>query len=133
MALPGHLSIGRLGEDIVWGFLKNRGYLILARNYRKKWGELDIVAQKDGVLHFIEVKAGAWHHDQWPEDGADIHRPEDHMHALKRQRMARTVQTYLAENIVKPEQEWTVDLAIVLINESTRKARVRWIRDLLLE
>ncbi|MBP9760372.1 MAG: YraN family protein [Candidatus Pacebacteria bacterium] len=133
MAEPQHISIGRIGENIIWGYLKNRGYLILDRNYRKKWGELDIIAQKDNVLHFIEVKAGSWRGDEWPRDGADIHRPEDHMHAHKRARMARAVQTYLAEKSVKPDAKWTVDLAVVLINKETRKARVRWIWDLLLE
>jgi putative endonuclease len=132
MAESKHLVIGRIGEDVVWGYLKNRGYLILDRNYRKKWGELDIVVQKDGVLHFVEVKAGSWHGDEWPKDGADLHRPEDHMHVHKRERMARAVQTYLAEKRVKPDAKWTVDLAVVLINKETHKARVRWVWDVVL-
>lgn len=129
MAQPQHISIGRLGEDIAWGYLKNRGYLIIERNYRKKWGELDIVAQKDGVLHFVEVKAGSWHGDKWPKDGADIHRPEDHMHVHKCERMKRAIQTYLAENKVKQDADWTIDLAVVLINDDTHKARIRWLWD----
>ncbi len=126
MAQQSHISIGRLGEDIVWGYLKNRGYLILERNYRKKCGELDLVAQKDGVLHFVEVKAGTWNGMRWPQEGEDIHRPEDHFNAAKRARMKRAVETYLLENRVSPDQVLTVDLAVVLVNKDTRRARVSW-------
>jgi len=132
MAQPQHISIGRLGEDIVTGYLLNRGYLIVARNYWKKCGELDIVAKKDSVLHFVEVKAGSWHRDAWPEKGADVHRPEDHFDQRKRVRMDRTIQSYLIEQCVPQSQRWTVDLAVVLVNAHTHKARLRWMHDLLL-
>ena len=36
--------------------LVKHSFKILDRNYRKKWGEIDIVAKKDNILHFIEVK-----------------------------------------------------------------------------
>jgi len=42
--------IGNLGEDIGCKFLVKRGFLIKDRNYRKKWGELDIIAEKDNLL-----------------------------------------------------------------------------------
>ncbi|MEO0139496.1 MAG: YraN family protein [candidate division WOR-3 bacterium] len=47
---------GRLSEDRVEGFLKNRGFEVLARNYRKVFGEIDIIAYKDGEVWFVEVK-----------------------------------------------------------------------------
>lgn len=127
MAQQKHISIGRLGEDIVKGYLKNRGFRILDCNYRQKWGELDIVVQKDGVLHFVEVKAGSWNRSTWPQDGEELHRPEDHMHAHKRARLARVVQTYLKEKKIPEEKEWGMDLAVVLVNKETRQARVRWL------
>lgn len=127
-----HISIGRVGEDIAAGYLENRGFSILSRNYRKKWGELDIVAKKDGVVHFIEVKAGSWNRDGWPTDGAPVYRPEDHMHDKKCARMARAVQTYLAEYGLE-QMEWTADLVVVLLNAETRKARVRIVSDIVLD
>ena len=48
---------GNLGEELTASFLEGKGYKIIERNYRKKWGEIDIVAELDGVLHFVEVKA----------------------------------------------------------------------------
>ncbi|NLK65930.1 MAG: YraN family protein [Campylobacteraceae bacterium] len=48
---------GFKSEDRAVKYLKNLGFEIEKRNFRSKFGEIDIVAKKDGVLHFIEVKA----------------------------------------------------------------------------
>lgn len=47
---------GKAGEDYAAGVLKRQGYVILARNFSARFGELDIIAQKDGILAFVEVK-----------------------------------------------------------------------------
>ncbi|MDG0967308.1 MAG: YraN family protein [Flavobacteriaceae bacterium] len=47
---------GRLGEDIAVEALRKLGYRILIRNYRFGKAEVDIIAQKDSVLAFVEVK-----------------------------------------------------------------------------
>lgn len=47
---------GNIGEEAASRYLKLRGYEILERNYSRRGGEIDIIAQKDGVLVFIEVK-----------------------------------------------------------------------------
>src|SRR5688500_8779759 len=49
-------AIGTLGETIACRFLMKRGFKIIERNYLKKWGEIDIVAKKDELWHFVEVK-----------------------------------------------------------------------------
>ncbi len=48
--------IGDLGEGISCNYLKNKGFSIVERNYWKPWGEIDIIAQENGILHFVEVK-----------------------------------------------------------------------------
>ena len=50
-------TLGELGEDLACGELKRRGYAILARRYRTRHGEIDIVASDGPVLVFVEVKA----------------------------------------------------------------------------
>lgn len=47
---------GKIGEDFSTEHLKNKGYEIIQRNYHNKFGEIDIIAKKDGVLIFVEVK-----------------------------------------------------------------------------
>lgn len=52
-------TIGTLGEEMAASVLKSRGYYILRRNYTCPYGEIDIIAVKDRVLSFIEVKTRA--------------------------------------------------------------------------
>ncbi len=51
-----NIKIGSIGEQLAVDYLKNKGYYILDRNYRTKLGELDIVAKKNNLIVFIEVK-----------------------------------------------------------------------------
>ena len=48
--------LGQDGEDLATRYLELSGYLILYRNYRCRLGEIDIIATKDDVLTFVEVK-----------------------------------------------------------------------------
>jgi len=50
------IALGDRGEEIVARYLEKRGYRILARNYRSRVGEIDIVAEKDEFIAFVEVK-----------------------------------------------------------------------------
>ncbi len=50
-------SLGILGEDLACAELLRRGYAILARRYRTRFGEIDIVTERDDVVVFVEVKA----------------------------------------------------------------------------
>lgn len=47
---------GRLGEDFAALFLEQNGYKITSRNFRTRLGEIDIIAEKDGIISFVEVK-----------------------------------------------------------------------------
>ena len=52
-------TFGDESESLATRFLEQEGFVILERNYfARKLGEVDIIAQKDEVLHFIEVKSG---------------------------------------------------------------------------
>lgn len=50
-------EIGKLGEDSVSSYLIERGYTIIARNYRIKGGEIDIIAENGDYIAFVEVKS----------------------------------------------------------------------------
>lgn len=56
MMLPTTTSIGRQAESVAASFLVRRGYCILYRNWRCRYCEIDIVAKKNEVLSFVEVK-----------------------------------------------------------------------------
>ncbi|MFH0749753.1 MAG: YraN family protein [Candidatus Gottesmanbacteria bacterium] len=47
---------GKYGEAVAAELLTTKGYTIIERNWRNKFGEIDIIAKKNGVLVFVEVK-----------------------------------------------------------------------------
>ncbi len=47
---------GNIGESLAADYLQDKGYVILHRNWRRGHWELDLIAEKEGLLHFIEVK-----------------------------------------------------------------------------
>ena len=59
MAEDRRQSLGKLGENLACTALERRGYAILARRYRTRLGEIDIVARDGATFVFIEVKARA--------------------------------------------------------------------------
>jgi putative endonuclease len=54
---PDRQALGKLGEDLAAEELQRRGYAILARRYRTRFGEIDIVARDEVSIVFVEVKA----------------------------------------------------------------------------
>ena len=49
-------TIGNAGESAVCGYLMRRGFKIISRNFRTRFGEIDIIAQKKNFISFVEVK-----------------------------------------------------------------------------
>ncbi|MFH2103142.1 MAG: YraN family protein [Chloroflexota bacterium] len=60
-------KIGSWGESVAGDYLSRNGYTILERNYRVTHGEIDIIASKDEVLIFLEVKTRTSHAFGYPE------------------------------------------------------------------
>jgi putative endonuclease len=50
------IELGRQGEQAAREYLERNGYWVLAQNYRCRQGEIDIIAEKEEGLHFVEVK-----------------------------------------------------------------------------
>lgn len=55
--LPYRQLVGKKGEDLACQALEQRGHRILARRYRTRFGEIDIITEVDGIVVFVEVKA----------------------------------------------------------------------------
>ncbi len=119
-------TIGRLGEDIACSFLLKKGFFLIERNYRKKWGELDIIAEKSGVLHFVEVKtvSSSISHE------TSSFRPEENIHPRKLKRLWRAIETYL-DSRSKKEVPWQIDGVIIFLNKKKLEARVRLLQNII--
>ena len=119
---------GNKGEDIACQFLEKEGFSILSRNFQRKWGELDIIAEKDKILHFFEVKSVTF----IPKNGmSDSHRPEDNVDGWKMKHLRKIIETYIAE-FNKGDTEFQFHVLCVYMNIVTKKARVKWLRNLIL-
>ena len=61
-------NVGEIGEKLAADMLSNAGYRVIARNYMAREGEIDIIAIKDGVMHFVEVKTRSSDEYGYPAD-----------------------------------------------------------------
>jgi putative endonuclease len=125
-------KIGELGEEIATLFHMKQGFEIIDRNYTKKWGEIDIIAQKGNSIHFIEVKSVSWENisNVTHETGNTI-RPEDNMHPRKLERMYRTIETYLMDKNTPESLEWQIDLVCVYLDQVHKKAKIKRIENII--
>ena len=121
-------KIGALGENMACRFLVKQGFKVLDRNYNKKWGEIDIVAEKDKVLRFIEVKTVV----SVVSYETDRYRPEENVHYQKLKRLSRVIQTYLLDKNVSYETGWQIDVLAVFLDLETKKAKFRWIENIII-
>lgn len=117
-------KIGEIGEKLAKTFLMKHGYKVIELNYTRKFGEIDIVAKKGKIWHFIEVKSVS----RVTLDDISIEtqgfRPEENMHPKKIERFVRTVQYYLmAKNL--EDTDFQIDLALVYVNKIKRVGRVK--------
>ena len=82
-------NLGKTGEALAVNFLKKNGYSILTQNYRRKFGEIDIIAREGDYLVFIEVKT---------RTGTSHGHPLEAVTARKQRQISKVAQCYLAEN-----------------------------------
>jgi len=122
--------IGRVGEETAARFLVKRGFSIVEKNYRKKWGEIDVIAKKDGILRFVEVKTVSRENlQEFSRDTtADTYNPEENVHPWKLKRLSRAIQTYLIDRKLE-ESEWQFDVIAVFLDLKRKEARVEHIEN----
>lgn len=126
-------KIGRLGEEIAVKYIENKGFSVIECNYRKKYGEIDIIAEKGGAIHFIEVKSVSCEMlDQNVSRVTDVYRPEDNIHPQKMKRLARTIQAYLLSKYPKDEPLWVFDVITVRLDTKNHRAKVKFLGNIIL-
>jgi putative endonuclease len=99
-------SIGKIGEDTAVEYIENRGYKVIDRNYTSRWGEIDIISEKDGVLVFVEVKT---------KIGDKYGAPWESVTFFKYQKLKRSIQYYITSN-KHSNRKCRIDVCGVLLN-----------------
>ena len=120
-------DIGRIGEDIAEKYLIGKGFKIKERNYWRKWGELDLIAENSNVVHFVEVKTVSYETKpalQWAV-AHETWRPEEQVHAFKLKKMHRTVESWLSDH--NYDGEWQIDVLAIRIVPRETYATVKFI------
>jgi len=110
---PEHLKTGALGEDLARDYLEKRGFTLVGRNYRKKWGEIDLIMQKDATVHFVEVKTVSYETVSELKEAISrgTFKPEDRVSRNKLARLRRTIETWIAEK--REDRAFQLDIATV--------------------
>ncbi len=129
-------KVGDLGEKIAVNYLKRKGFVILETNYWRKWGELDIIAQKDDLIHFVEVKSVSYETKEKLQysvthlsaQAGGTWRPEEQVHQFKLHQISKALETWIAEN--NYEGDWQIDVIAVRIVPRETYATVKCIENI---
>ncbi len=110
---------GKEAESFACEYLKNQSFEILKRNFFTPFGEIDIIAKKEGVLHFIEVKSGV---------GFE---PAFNITPTKLKRLTKSIEVYLK---TQKSKDFYCLSAIILFKKSLSDStfKVQWIENLTL-
>ena len=98
---------GALGERLAREHLEGQGYTVLHSNYRCRWGEIDIIAEQDDTIVFVEVRTRRC---------LSYGTPQESLSKGKIARLTATAETYLQE-CKRETSHWRIDLVAVLLSE----------------
>ena len=109
-------ALAVLGENLSADFLTKQDYVILARNFYSKYGEIDIIATKGDTLYFFEVKT---------RRTDSINNPAETITYQKTQRLIRTALTFLDKNPAyeTKTKSWRISLIGILL-EGGKPAKI---------
>ncbi len=102
-----HNEIGKRGEQLALNFLRNQGYQILETNWRYSRAEIDIIARKEGILVFVEVKT---------RTAAAFGPPEAFVSAKQERLIANAAAVYMEQ--IGHDWEIRFDIIGVLLSQS---------------
>jgi putative endonuclease len=101
-AVPdGRKALGADGEEEACRLLRGRGYRVLERNYRTRWGELDAVALEAGELVFVEVRS---------RSTGEFGSGAESVGPAKQRQLVRMAQMYMSDRRVPPERVCRFDV-----------------------
>ena len=109
--------VGKEGEDITAKYLSDKGYKILERNYHTRFGEIDLIASKNNVLAFVEVKL---------KHGDDFGTPEEMIGNSKLSQVQRMAEFYLMDkpDMAKIYKTYSIDAVCIMMGESGKVKRI---------
>jgi len=114
-----NIETGIIAEEHVAQYLIGLGYTLADRNYRTKLGEIDIVAFKNGVVSFIEVKANRISY------AGGIFGAETRADKAKLRKVRLSAEIYLTANKYPRDQPWQIDVIAVTLDNSRNTPKIK--------
>jgi putative endonuclease len=108
-------EIGQLGEQMAEKFLKNKGYTVLGRRLRKRWGEIDLVVRQGKTIVFCEVKT---------RTTEKFGRGEEAVEPIKQKKMIQTAEDFLAEHADLAECPLRFDVIAVYLEPVSKEWQI---------
>jgi len=115
------ITIGKFGQQLAGQFLVKRSYEILSENYYTRVGEIDIIAQKNEQIIFVEVKT---------RTSENYGTPEEAVNDRKKEKMYDTALKYLSEKEVDHDN-FRLDIIAIVIEKENMKAKIRHHKNIL--
>lgn len=121
-------KIGNFGEKIAQNYLKKKGYRILDKNYifrisgSPQKGEIDIIAKKGEITHFIEVKT--------LQNSKLKIEPQEKVDFRKKRKLEKTAESWLVKNKIPFDSKWQIDIISVKIDFERKKAKIRHFKNI---
>lgn len=112
-------SIGRQGEDLALAFLVQKGWQLVDRNWTNRYGEIDLIVQKEQEIRFVEVKARRTLEYGYPE--ASVTR-------TKLTHLRRALEIWLSRAKIRPKI-YQIDVIAVLWTKGIEKPAITWIEN----
>lgn len=103
-------KIGKIGEDIACEYLIKEGYIILDRNFRTKFGEIDIIGKKQDIIIFFEVKT---------RSNIQYGYPYEYVDYKKQRKIINTAHSYIKYKNIK-DMQYRFDIIEVYQQKETR-------------
>lgn len=113
-------SSGAWGEELAARFLKRRGWRLLERNYSCRYGEIDLIASRRGILAFVEVKT---------RKNALYGEAREFVTASKQQRILATASLFLSEHETDFQPRFDVIEIYAPEGPSTKRPEIRHIEN----
>ena len=112
------IRLGKWGEGVAVRFLQEKGYVLVATNYRCRWGEVDIVAQEGDDLVFVEVRT---------RRSVLYGTPEESITAVKARKLVATAQEFLQAHD-QVHAGWRIDLIAIRLDGDRRVQDITHLR-----
>ena len=113
--------IGAWGERLAEKYLLDRGFELIERNYRTRYGEVDLVMRQADLLVFVEVKT---------RSNDTFGFPEDSVTPLKQEHLLLAAEQYLDDHPELPEN-WRVDVVAILGKPGATPPEIVWFENAL--